>query len=199
MPVALVHQALLASYNIAMYTLKPSPLAGCYELLPKVFKDARGSFVKPFHAPAFEQLGLESAFVEDFYTVSHQHVVRGLHFQKPPADHVKLVYCVQGEVLDAVVDLRVGSSSYGQYALFQLSAETANSVYIPKGMAHGFCVTSAQATLAYKVTTVHSVQHDSGILWHSAGIPWPVTQPQVSERDGGLCPLNQFQSPFQYA
>lgn len=182
-----------------MYIKKTTSLAGCFELLPRVLEDDRGRFVKPFHAQAFEQLGLESGFVEDFYTVSHQHVVRGLHFQKPPADHVKLVYCVQGEVLDAVVDLRVGSPTYGQHALFQLSAHTANSVYIPKGMAHGFCALSAQATLAYKVSTVHSVQHDSGILWSSANIPWPVNQPRVSERDRNLCPLDQFESPFQYA
>ena len=181
-----------------MFEIKPSTLAGCYELQPKAFDDARGRFVKVFHENAFAAQGLETAFVEEYYSVSHKNVIRGLHFQLPPMDHVKLVYCVQGEVLDAVVDLRVGSPTFGRHALFELSAAKANSVYIPKGMAHGFCVLSAQAIMVYKVGSVHAPAHDAGVRWDSAGIPWPTTDPVVSERDASFAPLAKFTSPFTH-
>lgn len=179
-----------------MFTLKPSKLAGCFELQPKVMEDARGRFVKVFHEEAFAGAGLATGFAEEYYSVSHRNVIRGMHFQLPPMDHVKMAYCIAGEVLDAVVDLRVGSPTYGQFALFELSAARANSVYIPKGMAHGFCALSDQAVMVYKVGTVYSPAHDAGVLWNSMGIPWPTEQPVISERDTGFPALADFISPF---
>lgn len=181
-----------------MFDLKPSKLAGCFELQPKAFDDARGRFVKVFHEQAFAAQGLETNFEEEYYSISHKNVIRGLHFQLPPMDHVKMVYCVEGEVLDAVVDLRVGSPTYRQYALFELSAAKANTVYIPKGIAHGFCAVSARATMIYKVSTVYSPAHDAGVLWNSAGIPWPITDAILSARDQGFPALENFVSPFSY-
>lgn len=181
-----------------MFDLKPSNLAGCFELQPKAFQDARGRFVKVFHEQAFAAQGLETNFTEEYYSVSYKNVIRGMHFQLPPMDHVKMVYCVEGEVMDAVVDLRVGSPTYGQYALFDLSATKANSIYIPKGMAHGFCVRSEQAIMVYKVSTIYSPAHDGGILWNSASIPWPITQSILSTRDESFPRLDQFVSPFRY-
>jgi dTDP-4-dehydrorhamnose 3,5-epimerase len=181
-----------------MLELKPSKLAGCYELQPKAFEDARGRFVKVFHAPTFAAQGLETAFAEDYYSVSCKNVIRGMHFQLPPMDHVKMVYCVEGEVLDAVVDLRNGSPTYGRFDLFELSAAKANSIYIPKGMAHGFCVRSERAILVYKVSTVYSPAHDAGVLWNSMGIPWPNTEPILSERDAAFPRLDTFVSPFNH-
>lgn len=182
-----------------MFELKASILEGCYEIQPKVFEDVRGRFVKVFHADAYAALGLETRFVEEYYSVSRQHVIRGLHFQTPPMDHVKLVYCIDGDVLDVVLDLRQGSPTFGRHALFDLSAAKANVVYIPKGVAHGFCVRSAQATLVYKVSTVYAPDQDSGILWNSADIPWPVAAPILSERDAAFPALDAFVSPFHDA
>lgn len=173
-------------------------IPGCYELSPTVFKDKRGLFVKTFHQDIFSENGLETHFTEEYYTLSHRDVVRGLHFQVPPMDHVKLVYCVAGEVIDAVVDLRVGSPTYGQFEVFTLSAKKGNMVYIPRGLAHGFCVLSESAIMQYKVTTVYSPEYDSGILWNSAGIPWPCEAPVISERDRGFPALSGFSSPFKY-
>jgi dTDP-4-dehydrorhamnose 3,5-epimerase len=181
-----------------VFDLKPSKLADCFELQPKAFDDARGRFVKVFHEQAFAAQGLESHFAEEYYSVSHKNVIRGMHFQLPPMDHVKMVYCVQGEVMDVVVDLRVGSPTYGQHAVFELSAAKANSIYIPKGMAHGFCARSEQAIMVYKVSTVYSPEHDAGILWNSVGIPWPTTDAILSARDQGFPTLEQFESPFRY-
>ena len=98
----------------------------------------------------------------------------------------------------AVVDLRVGSLTYGQYALFELSAAKANSIYIPKGMAHGFCALSDQAIMVYKVSTIYSPGHDAGILWNSKGIPWPTTDGILSAHDQGFPTIEQFESPFRY-
>ena len=97
-----------------------------------------------------------------------------------------------------MVDLRVGSPSFGRYALFDLSAEAANMIYIPKGVAHGFCVLSDVAILVYKVSTVYSALHDAGILWNSADVPWTITDPVLSERDRSHLPLEQYVSPFIY-
>ncbi len=181
-----------------MFDLKPSKIPGCFELQPKVFEDARGRFVKIFHEQAFAAHGLETAFSEEFYSVSHKNVIRGLHFQSPPMDGIKVVYCVKGEILDAAVDLRVGSPTYGQFDLFDLSSAKANIVYIPKGVAHGFCVLSEQAILVYKVSSMYSPSHDSGVLWNSVGIPWPITEVVLSARDSTFPRLDEFESPFRY-
>lgn len=181
-----------------MFELKSSKISGCFELQPKVFEDTRGRFVKIFHKQAFAARGLETNFTEDFYSVSYKNVIRGLHFQLPPMDHVKLVYCVEGEVLDVVLDLRVGSPTYGQHEEINLSAAKANCIYIPKGIAHGFCTLSEQAIMVYKVSTSYSQAHDTGVLWNSAGIPWPTTVPILSDRDKSFAGLDQFASPFCY-
>lgn len=173
-------------------------LPGCYEIQPNIFKDQRGRFIKVFHQEIFADFGLVSHFAEDYYSVSHRRVLRGLHFQVPPYDHAKLVFCLDGQILDAVVDLRVGSPLYGRCATFELSGSKANMLYISPGLAHGFYVVTDKATVMYKVTTVYSPEHDTGIIWNSAGIPWPDSQPIISSRDGGFVTLAEFQSPFKF-
>jgi len=178
--------------------LKPSKIPSCFEIILEVFKDERGSFVKIFHQDVFQEYGLEIYYAEEYYSFSHKGVLRGLHFQLPPMDHVKLVYCVSGKVLDAVVDLRVGSPTYGEFETFELSAEKANMIYIPKGLAHGFYVLSESAIMMYKVTIVYSPEHDRGIRWNSVGIPWPDEKPIISKRDSEFPDFKDFKSPFIY-
>lgn len=173
-------------------------IPGCWLLQPVVRGDERGRFVKVFHEPTFRDLGLASAFTEEYYSVSTRNVIRGLHFQLPPADHEKLVYCVAGAVRDVVVDLRRGSPTYGRAALFELSAANATMVYLPRGMAHGFAVSSEEATLVYKVTSVHAPAHDAGVLWSSVDVDWGIDRPVVSLRDQGFPSLSSFDSPFRY-
>ncbi|MEG4330952.1 dTDP-4-dehydrorhamnose 3,5-epimerase [Microcoleus sp. AT9_A2] len=173
-------------------------LPGCYELQPKVFKDHRGTFVKTFHEEVFKKYQLNINFAEEYYSFSHQNVFRGLHFQMPPKDHTKMVYCVQGEVIDAVVDLRVGSPTYGKCETFSLTAEKANIIYIPPGFAHGFYVLSETAIMMYKVSTVYSPEQDTGIHWNSVGVVWPIPNPIVSKRDNEFVALSDFNSPFVY-
>ena len=173
-------------------------ISGCYEIRPTVVRDERGTFVKTFHQDLFAGYGLATAFAEEYYSVSRFRVLRGLHFQVPPREHVKVVYCVKGRVLDAVVDLRRGSPTYGQYAAIEITGDAANMVYMTCGLAHGFYVLSEEAIVVYKVTSIHSPEHDTGIHWNSAGIPWPDRQPIVSLRDSGLVHFAEFQSPFRY-
>jgi len=181
-----------------MFDIKTCKIKGCLELQPKVFADNRGKFVKVFHEQAFANLGLETNFVEEYYSVSNKHVIRGLHFQLPPMDHVKMVYCVQGEAMDVVVDLRLNSPTYGQHVSFKLSSSKANSIYIPKGLAHGFCALSENTIMVYNVSTVYSPEHDAGISWDSVGIEWPTQEANLSQRDLSFCTLTEFNSPFKY-
>ncbi len=173
-------------------------LAGCVILRPNVIRDDRGAFVKTVNSDLYAELGLESGFVEEYYTVSNRGVLRGLHFQVPPMDHVKLVYCVEGRVLDAVLDIRLGSPTYGKHLMCELDAETANILYIPRGFAHGFYALTDNAKMVYKVSSVYSRDHDQGILWNSAGIPWPTTEVRTSLRDRGFPSFPEFVSPFHY-
>lgn len=181
-----------------MFKLQETRLRGCFEVQPRVFNDDRGRFVKIFHEGEFRKLNLETVFKEEYYSHSKRGVLRGMHFQTPPSDHVKLVYCVQGEVLDVVLDLRKGSATYGQAESIRLSAEQGNYLYIPKGLAHGFFATSDIATLVYKVGTVHDPLNDTGVLWNSFGFEWPVINPVISNRDAGFKSLSEFDSPFVY-
>lgn len=180
------------------FTCVPTRIPGCLEIRPIVHNDCRGRFVKVFHREAFAAHGLCTEYDEEFYSISFKDVIRGLHYQRPPADHVKLVYCVEGEVEDAAVDLRVGSPTYGQHILVRLSASDANMLYIPRGVAHGFCTLTEKATLVYRTTTTHSPEHDSGVLWNSANIRWSATTPIVSDRDRAHIPLADLISPFTY-
>jgi dTDP-4-dehydrorhamnose 3,5-epimerase len=173
-------------------------LPGCFLLDFPAFRDHRGLFVKSFRQSDFQQRGLEYDFTESFYTESGENVLRGMHFQLPPADHAKLVYCISGAIFDMALDLRVGSPTYGEHESYELSAEYNNAAYLPRGIAHGFFVRSAPAVVVYQVTSEHSPEHDTGIRWDSFSAKWPQSAPVVSRRDEGLTPFQQFNSPFQF-
>ena len=173
-------------------------IPGCFEIITKKHKDLRGFFVKVFHSPLYKKYGLNTSFNEDYYSISSKNVIRGLHFQLPPYDHIKLVYCLSGSVMDAVVDLRLGSPTYLQHLTIELSFDKGNILYIPKGLAHGFCTLSRSSTLVYKASTVYNSKKDTGIRWDSAGITWPKGKPKISDRDKKFITLKDFKSPFKY-
>ncbi len=178
--------------------IQQTKLVDCYEIIPGIFHDERGRLIKSFHQNTFAAHKLHSQFVEQYYSTSRKKVLRGLHFQLPPHQHVKLVTCVFGQIVDAVVDLRVGSPTYGQFALFDLCADRGNMVYVPAGMAHGFYVVSESAVVVNNASTVYSAEHDCGIRWDSVGIPWEDENPVVSQKDSTLVPFPLFSSPFVY-
>lgn len=173
-----------------------TPLGGCFQVRPFFAQDKRGTFVKTFHAERFAELGLPTDWREEYYSSSRKGVIRGMHFQTPPHDHEKLVYCMQGRVLDVVVDLRKDSVTYGQHIAIELDSARGHGLMIPKGMAHGFLSLTEDVLMSYKVTTVYMPASDSGIHWDSFGLDWGIEQPIVSARDCTHPALADFVSPF---
>lgn len=173
------------------------PIEGLKLLELPRFDDVRGSFVKTFHQGLFQQLGIEFTPREDFHSVSRAGVLRGLHFQAPPADHAKLVSCPHGRVLDVVLDLRKSAPSYGRFFSCELSATNHRALFMPSGFAHGFLALDDQSLVTYSVTSVHSPAHDSGIRWDSFGFRWPIATPILSTRDAAFVGFGEFSSPFE--
>jgi dTDP-4-dehydrorhamnose 3,5-epimerase len=157
---------------------------------PKVLGDARGYFVETFQAERYAEAGISERFVQDNLSRSSRGTLRGLHLQHPRGQG-KLVYVVEGEVFDAAVDVRVGSPSFGKWAGTRLSSRDHRQMYIPPGFAHGFCVVSEHALFAYKCTDVYLPQQELGVAWNdpALAIPWPVSQPIISEKDQHFSPL----------
>lgn len=176
----------------------PTAIPGLVEIHARPIPDARGRFVKTFTAEEYAAVGLPSAFAEEFYSFSTRGVLRGLHFQNPPHAQGKTVFCEHGAIFDAVVDLRVGSPTYGVALTFDLTAEDGLGLYVPEGLAHGFCVTAGEGLVAYRTTGGYAPQADAGIRWDSAGIDWPLSSPLISEKDAGLPALDGYTSPFTF-
>ncbi|MEG0602868.1 MAG: dTDP-4-dehydrorhamnose 3,5-epimerase, partial [Mucinivorans sp.] len=155
--------------------------------------DIRGTFVKDFQADEFASAGLEVDFREIYYSSSKKGVVRGMHFQTPPSDHTKLVHVIQGSILDVVVDLRHGSPTVGQYRTFELNDQNHLSLYVSRGLAHGFLALSDQTIVSYKVTTTYNPACDKGLRYNSFGFEWPATgEIIISERDKNFPSLEQI-------
>ena len=171
-------------------------LPGAYVLQPRVFQDERGNFVKTYHKPEFNQLGIDYDVAEEFYSTSRKDVLRGMHFQVPPHDAVKLVYCLNGSVLDVLVDLRKSSPTFGEFRSIELTDRNHLILMIPSGFAHGFLALEDHTVLVYKGSFVYSPAHDTGIRWDSFGFNWPVQNPLTSERDRNFSTLAEYVSPF---
>jgi dTDP-4-dehydrorhamnose 3,5-epimerase len=174
-------------------------IAGCFTLRATKHPDRRGQFVKWFSKEAFAEAGLCIEWAEVFSSESHRGVIRGLHYQRPPADHVKLVYCLAGRAVDVVLDLRRGSPSFGQHITVNLSSENPVAVYVPSGCAHGFYAETDNTLMLYQASFGHAPALDSGIRWDSAGINWPTLTPIVSDRDAELPALSDLDTPFQWS
>ena len=176
--------------------LQPTELNGVLVLQPKIFQDHRGSFVKTYQDALFSERGIRFVPREEFFSVSKKDVLRGMHFQLPPAAHDKLVYCAVGRVLDVVVDLRRGSKTFGKSIARELSAANRQMMFIPVGCAHGFLTLEDNSIMVYQTSTPHAPAQDAGILWNSFGFDWPVKEPVLSDRDRGFPALCDFSSPF---
>lgn len=178
--------------------VEDTEIPGCHVLQAMPIRDERGTFTKTFHAPMFENAKLSTDWTEDYFTVSAQGVVRGMHFQLPPAAHAKMVFCLTGKVLDVVVDLRRGSPAFGRALGFELSADNGRGLYLPVGCAHGFVSLSDTSGMYYKVTSVYSPEYDAGIAWDSIDFDWPIANPSLSARDRTHPAFDDFESPFTF-
>ena len=159
---------------------------------PKVHGDHRGFFVETFQAERYREAGIGVApdgspldFVQDNMARSTQGILRGLHLQEPHAQG-KLVSCVEGEVFDVAVDVRVGSPTFGQWVGARLDAESHRQLWVPPGFAHGYQVLSATAIFAYKCTDLYHPEAELGVAWDDpdVGVEWPLdVMPVLSDKD----------------
>ena len=154
---------------------------------PRVFGDDRGFFYESFNENLWcEKTGVESSFVQDNHSRSSRGVLRGLHYQMPPAAQGKLVRCVSGEVFDVAVDIRKNSATFGHWVGVLLSAENKRQFWVPEGFAHGFLVLSESADFLYKTTDYYAPEHERCIRWDDPeiGVEWPMQgTPALSTKD----------------
>jgi dTDP-4-dehydrorhamnose 3,5-epimerase len=155
-------------------------------------KDHRGAFVKTFHHTDFANAGIDFDVKESFYSTSAQHVLRGMHFHKSPAEHAKIVFCTAGSIQDVALDIRIDSPTFGQYVTANLSFENNNALYIPKGFAHGFLTLSETATTFYLVDGEYNQASDDGILYNSFGMNWDSDNVITNDRDLGFTSLEEY-------
>lgn len=172
-------------------------ISGVYIIEPKLFEDNRGKFIKTYNREIFVNEKLTFVLKENYYSVSRKNVIRGMHFQVPPKEHAKLVYVTRGKILDVVLDIRKGSSTYGEYITVELSDENCKAIYIPIGCAHGFLSLKNDSTVIYLQTSPYSKKHDKGIKYNSFGMQWKIKKPVLSERDLNFPSLHKFISPFK--
>lgn len=151
---------------------------------PDLYDDERGFLIETFRDDAWRGLGVDVTFVQDNHSRSVRGILRGLHFQTSPGQ-AKLVRCLRGRVWDVAVDLRRDSPTYRQWEGHELDDELHRQLFIPVGFAHGFCVLSEIADVAYKQSSYYDPKTESGIAWDDpdVGVEWPVADPRLSERD----------------
>ena len=164
----------------------PTAIADVKIIQPHVFNDERGFVVETFSLHRYRQaLALPDLdFVQDNHSHSQYRVLRGLHFQRRQPQG-KLVRCVRGEIFDVAVDIRPGSSTYGQWVGLNLSEYNKTQVWIPPGLAHGFMVLSHSADVEYKCTDYYHPQSEGCLIWNdpAVGINWPLSAPLLSVKD----------------
>ena len=160
-------------------------LNGVLLIEPRVFGDERGFFFESYNQQAFAAAsGQTLPFVQDNHSRSQRGVLRGLHFQKTRPQG-KLVSVSRGAVYDVAVDIDPASATYGQFVGVELNDDNHRQLWIPPGYAHGFCVLSEVADFQYKCTDFYFPADEGGLLWNDpdVGIPWPITEPQLSAKD----------------
>jgi len=176
-------------------------LKGCFIIKPRVFKDERGFFYESFNLKKFSELtNISPNFVQDNQSSSVYGVVRGLHFQLQPYSQAKLVSVIQGEVLDVCVDIRENSPTYGKSFSILLNDENKFQLYIPRGFAHGFVVTSKKAIFQYKCDNYYNPEKESGIIYNDPdlGIDWQIPESEmiISDKDRALLPIKKAKNNF---
>ena len=159
-------------------------LPGLILIEPDLYRDPRGLFWEAFHEERYKRAGIHGPFVQDNFSWSVRHTLRGLHYQlhRPQG---KLVTVVQGAVYDVAVDIRRGSPTFGQWYGVELSEQNMRQLYIPPGFAHGFYVLSDRAGFFYKCTDLYQPSDERGIIWNdrALNIAWPTDTPLLSAKD----------------
>jgi dTDP-4-dehydrorhamnose 3,5-epimerase len=155
-------------------------------IAPRAIRDSRGVFLEMYKQSDFAAAGISETFVQENVSISDRGVLRGLHYQRPPYAQSKLVRVVSGRIFDVAVDLRPGPAAGPRWVGVELSADDRKVMYIPSWCAHGFCVLSDGAEIAYHTSAEYAPDCEAGVMWNdpALAIEWPLTRPLVSDRDG---------------
>jgi dTDP-4-dehydrorhamnose 3,5-epimerase len=169
---------------------------------PVIFADSRGYFFESYNQKLFSSEGIELIFVQDNQASSSFGVIRGLHFQLEPHAQTKLIRVLSGNIIDAVVDLRQNSPTYGKAYTIELSAENKRQLLIPKGFAHGYSVISETAEVFYKCDAFYNKESEGGISWNdpSLKINWRIPEESVtvSEKDSNYPTIENCSTNFVF-
>lgn len=175
---------------------------GLFIYEPRIFKDDRGYFFESYNESTFKEAGIAISFVQDNQARSVYGVLRGLHYQKMPHAQTKLVRVLEGEILDVVVDIRTGSSTFGKAYSIILSAENKKQLLVPKGFAHGYAVLSPTAEVFYKCDAFYHKESEGGIIFNdnTLNIDWKIPQEKaiISEKDKKLPSFSELNSEFTF-
>jgi len=171
--------------------ITPTPLDGMLIIEPRVFEDERGYFLETHHYQRFQSADIGCTFVQDNLSFSKKNVLRGLHFQKTKPQ-AKLIQVISGGIFDVGVDLRQGSATFGKWFGAVLSEENKRQIFVPEGFAHGFCVLSQSAHVAYKCSDYYDPEDEGGLHWSDPdiAIDWPLKKPILSAKDSQFGYLN---------
>ena len=169
---------------------------GLYIIENDFLEDNRGGFKKIYNVDIFKKSGIDFSIEEQFFTFSKKDVIRAMHFQLPPFEHIKLISVLKGNILDVVLDLRKNSKTYLKYKDFSLSEKNNKSLLIPIGFAHGYKCIENNTIVSYITNKVFNQNYDNGIKYDSFGFDWGLNSPIISDKDKNLINLNKFNSPF---
>ncbi len=179
------------------FQFEPLEIADVVLVRLRRHKDARGFFQETYRRSAFAAAGIGDVFVQDNFARSSKGVLRGLHYQLPPAAQGKLVGVSSGRIFDVAVDLRRKCPTYGRWVGRILDAEVGELLWIPPGFAHGYVALSEVAEVQYKVTAEYAAHLDRGVRWDDPeiGIEWPISNPLVSDKDRAQPTLGDAEHP----
>lgn len=170
-------------------------IGGAFEFTPSTFPDERGLFVGPFQERAFiDAVGHPLRIGQTNHSVSRRGVIRGVHFADTPPGQAKYVYCPRGALLDVIVDVRVGSPTFGGWDAVRLDAEEFRAVYLAEGLGHAFVALTDDTAMAYLCSTAYnpSAEHGVNPLDPALALPWPADFELVlSAKDRGAPTLAQ--------
>lgn len=162
---------------------------GVFRILLKPNVDNRGTFTRTFCRSEMEKRGLVGSLEQcDLVTNQRAGTLRGIHYHLRPQGEVKFVQCVSGSVFDVLVDLRPESDTYGEWLSFELSGTRAEILYVPKGIGHAYQTLEPASTVQYFMSEAFVPGSERGVRWDDSalGIPWPLSDPILSERDHAL-------------
>lgn len=152
-------------------------------------EDRRGFFARSFCKKEFAEHGLNTEFVQCNFSYNEQKgTLRGMHYQKPPYEEIKVVSCVEGAIYDVVLDIRKTSVTYGKWLNVELTAQNYNMLYIPKGLAHGFQTLVGHTMVYYQMSQFYEPHAEGGIKFDDKrfDIKWPILEKIMSEKDSAF-------------